>query len=224
MPGSRNQRCGQWHGLEALESRLVLAANFSAGFPLTDTDPISGNMATFSIVGPGTGSLTQNGTDSAWDLTLSGTDRTTIVKITALAGTVDLQSVTASSMVGRLRAPNVDFWAVAGHENLAQMTFARGLLGLVMHDSNATTSGAHALTVAAADFATDALALTFNNINDLAVLSRMPIASVNAAAWLGHTAASSGIFTTKVCSSFSVTSSSAIRLFFVQRDRFSELR
>ncbi len=145
----------------------------------TAVDPDSGNTGTFSLTGPGMGSLSDPNT--IWDMALPGSTRATKV---AVAGAVDLEAITAETSVGSISAPQTDFTADTASPALEAdsfMNFAGGLLSLTMNNTSVAVTTDHTITVGSDDLATDALAMTFNNVNDLAVNSMMPISSFTAA-------------------------------------------
>jgi hypothetical protein len=148
---------------------------------LTATDPATGHTGVFSLTGPGMGSLSDPRT--IWDMNLTGTTRASKVSVT---GAVDLEQITAATMVGTVNAPQADFTAAGGAESSSLMTFTGGLLSLTMHDSSVVAATVHNVTVGNGDFKKDALAIKFNNVNDLAVNSWMPISSFTAASYMSH--------------------------------------
>jgi hypothetical protein len=151
-------------------------------------DPQTGHTATFSLSGPGSGALLLDGDTNLWGMLLVGTTGATKVKVVTPTngGPVDLESVSAGTMVGSLDAANVDFSAGAGFEDESAMTFAGGLLSLKLHDVSPLDGLAHQITIDKGDSASDAVALTFNNANDLAINSQIPIASFAAASLTAH--------------------------------------
>lgn len=176
-----------WRGLEALEPRLLLSGgSFTAVLPLTIVDPETGNTAVFSMKGPGTGAVTES-VNSLWDLQLTGTNRTSKVTIT---GAVDLESIDALKMIGGITASHVDLVAL-NSATVADsfLDFQGGILSLTMQDVTAVTplnGVAQQVTIDNGDFASDAVTLQFRNINDMALTSKMPIASLTAASYVIH--------------------------------------
>ena len=66
-----------WCGIESLEPRLLLSTvvgTFTSATPFTGTDPITGHSATFSMTGPGTGTISEAAVGTTpWDLVMTGT-------------------------------------------------------------------------------------------------------------------------------------------------------
>lgn len=159
-------------------------AGFGSNVVLKAVDPHTGQTGTFSIKGPGAGTLVNGGNDNLWDMTLADTTGASAVTV---LGAVSLEAVTANSMVGKFIAAQADFDAYVDAESSSVMDFRGGLLSLQMHDATATSGDDyHELRVGNSDSAKDVLSLTFNNANDLNVDSNMPIGSFTAASVLSN--------------------------------------
>ena len=135
---------------------------------LTANDPANGITGVFTLTGPGMGSLSDP--RGFWDMNLAGTTRATKIKMTPMkdtTGLLNLEQITAATMVGTITAPQTDFTAKTGDEDSSFLTFSGGLLGLTMYDSSALTASRASNAVGKGDLATERLALKFNNANDL---------------------------------------------------------
>ncbi|MGA2498119.1 MAG: hypothetical protein ABSH20_10275 [Tepidisphaeraceae bacterium] len=147
---------------------------------LTAVDPATGHTGVFSLTGSGMGSL--SAPRAMWDMNLTGTTRVSKVTVT---GAVDLEQITAATMVGSIIAAQTDFAAVSGSESASFMTLTGGALSLTMRNSSVLAATGHNVTVGNGDLKTDTLAMTFNDVNDLAVNSSMPL-SFTAASYASH--------------------------------------
>jgi hypothetical protein len=184
-----------WCGIESLEPRLLLSTvigTFTSTTPFTGTDPITGNGATFSMTGPGTGTISEaTAGTTPWDLVMTGTTSASAVKVATavagVAGAVDLESVnvgtpTAELAMGSFSAPNVNFYSANGSEGLSVMNFTGGLTTLTLNNSMPTsTTTMRQINIGANDSLTAAVALTFNDADDVAINSLMPVSSITAA-------------------------------------------
>ena len=163
----------------------------------TAVDPDSGRTGTFSLTGPGTGSLTQNA-DGAWDLALAGTNGATAVNVTTAvsgsAGAVDLESVEVTKdgtttgapvALDSFNAPNVDLVSVSGSENLSIMSFTGGLSSLTLGGCTSTSANTnpeimHQINIGSDDHQLDTVSLHFHQAVNVLVNSLMPISSIHA--------------------------------------------
>ncbi len=154
-------------------------AGLSGNVACVAMDPCTGNIGTFTLAGPGTGSMVNSGHSSLWDVTLTDTTRATKVTV---AGQVDMEAVTASGMVGSFKADQTDLWHLAGFEDSSFLHFDGGILALTLRDFSDIGGGlAHQVVIGNADTSKDTLVFVGRNVDDVNLVSKMPFASFTAA-------------------------------------------
>ena len=149
--------------------------------PLTVQDA-DGQNVTFTITGPGTGSVVKN-TDGTVDVTITGTNAKSSLQVKTAKGVVaELDDLFINDTIGAVKLGNVN---LHGH-----FTASEGAKSIVFGDLDSTYAAQptinldKTLSIGVFPVATQKLSLTFGKVADYTLTSGMSISKISAKEWL----------------------------------------